>query len=322
MYRLLDMASPEQHGEVRHFLTELPDRPATRLAFNRGARFATGARRRHALLGRDGRLIAAISAAVDPSQADRLDDLGDSSRPPLHELAPATAQSVALSRQPRWRRGERATLWRTRRATRCRWRPPAEATLRDLTDPPRAAGWVDEVDGAGWDYGASPATGPDAAEVSEQPVPLPAGVPRPLSLDVQKSEDEHGGGRCTQLVCKVAGPEIPAEDRFNFTHVKGVAMALSDDLTKLAARAKEAEDRLAAAQKCGARQGGTRRPERAGVAPEEHGQLRQTAETNKGKVAAWWSDVQKSWDEHIASIRRDIESKKAEHDVEGRATKG
>ena len=44
-------------------------------------------------------------------------------------------------------------------------------------------------------------------------------------------------------------------------------------------------------------------------------QLRKTAQTNKGKVAAWWSDVLKSWDEQIASIRRDIESKKAEHDV-------
>lgn len=43
--------------------------------------------------------------------------------------------------------------------------------------------------------------------------------------------------------------------------------------------------------------------------------LREAAEANQGKVAAWWSDVQKSWDDDIASIRRDIESKKAEHDL-------
>ena len=42
---------------------------------------------------------------------------------------------------------------------------------------------------------------------------------------------------------------------------------------------------------------------------------RAAPQTNKGKVAAWWNDVQKSWDDQIASIRRDIESKKAEHDV-------
>jgi hypothetical protein len=92
-------------------------------------------------------------------------------------------------------------------------------------------------------------------------------------------------------------------------------MTLSDDLTKLATRAKEAEDRFAAAQKAahdkverdvqGARESLAKSTD----------QLRETAETNKGNVAAWWSDVQKSWDEQIASIRRDIESKKAEHDV-------
>lgn len=40
------------------------------------------------------------------------------------------------------------------------------------------------------------------------------------------------------------------------------------------------------------------------------------AEANQGKVAAWWSDVQTSWDDQIASVRRDIESKKAEHDLQ------
>ena len=88
MYRLLDMASPEQQGEVRHFLTELPDIRATRLAFNRGATFADAFVVATPLLARDGRLIAAISAAVDPSQADRLDDLGDELKTAVAELAP------------------------------------------------------------------------------------------------------------------------------------------------------------------------------------------------------------------------------------------
>lgn len=44
-------------------------------------------------------------------------------------------------------------------------------------------------------------------------------------------------------------------------------------------------------------------------------QLREAAEANQGKVAAWWNDVQTSWDDQIASVRRDIESSRAEHDL-------
>ncbi len=60
---------------------------ATRLAFNRGATFADAFVVATPLLARDGRLIAAISAAVDPSQADRLDDLGDELKTAVAELA-------------------------------------------------------------------------------------------------------------------------------------------------------------------------------------------------------------------------------------------
>ena len=88
MYRLLDMASPEQQGEVRYFLTELPDVRATRLAFDRGATLADAFVVATPLLARDGRLIAAISAAVDPSQADRLADLGDELKTAVAQLAP------------------------------------------------------------------------------------------------------------------------------------------------------------------------------------------------------------------------------------------
>ena len=40
MYRLLDLARPDQAGEVRQFLAELPEIRATRLAYNRGATLA------------------------------------------------------------------------------------------------------------------------------------------------------------------------------------------------------------------------------------------------------------------------------------------
>jgi hypothetical protein len=92
-------------------------------------------------------------------------------------------------------------------------------------------------------------------------------------------------------------------------------MALSDDLSKLAARAKAAEDRFAAAQQ-DAHAKLQQDVKSAGDSLQKGtDKLREAAEANEGKVAAWWSGVQKSWDDEIASVRRDIESKKAELDV-------
>lgn len=92
-------------------------------------------------------------------------------------------------------------------------------------------------------------------------------------------------------------------------------MTLSNDLSRLAARAKEAEDRFAAAQHDA--QAKLQHEVQSARDSIQKGtdQLRETAEPNKGKVAAWWSDVQKSWDSDIAAIRRDIQSKKAQLDL-------
>ena len=95
-----------------------------------------------------------------------------------------------------------------------------------------------------------------------------------------------------------------------------VDMAASDELTKLAARAKEAEDRAAAAQgKAKADLEQDVATARAS-AQAQADKLRQTAEANKGKLSVWWHDVQRSWNEHVAKIRQDVDSKRAEHDVE------
>jgi DNA-binding IclR family transcriptional regulator len=77
MHRLLDVAGPEHAGDVRQFLAELPEIRSRQLAFNRGVTIADAFVVATPLLARDGRLIAAISAAIDSSEADRLDDLGD-----------------------------------------------------------------------------------------------------------------------------------------------------------------------------------------------------------------------------------------------------
>ena len=93
-------------------------------------------------------------------------------------------------------------------------------------------------------------------------------------------------------------------------------MALSDQLTELTARAKEAEDRA------GAVQGKAKADVQADVeqarasAQERAKKLRESAEANKNKLSVWWYDLQRTWNEHVAKIRDDIEGKRAEHDVD------
>ena len=95
---------------------------------------------------------------------------------------------------------------------------------------------------------------------------------------------------------------------------------LSDELTKLAARAQEAEARATSAR-------GEARDDleqevksaRASASARAD-ELRATAEERKGSISAWWTDVQKSWDRHVADARGHLEAKKEQHDV--RAARG
>jgi hypothetical protein len=92
-------------------------------------------------------------------------------------------------------------------------------------------------------------------------------------------------------------------------------MALSDDLTKLAARAKEAETRTAAARD-EARADLEREVASARTAAQEQAEkLRQAAEEGKAEASGWWTDVQKSWNAQVARVREDVEGKKEKHDV-------
>jgi hypothetical protein len=93
-------------------------------------------------------------------------------------------------------------------------------------------------------------------------------------------------------------------------------MALSDQVTKLAARAKEAEDRAAAAQNK------TRAELEKDVktaresAKAQADQLSKAVENQKGKLSAWWASLQRSWTEHIAEVRQHIDERRASHDLE------
>jgi hypothetical protein len=96
----------------------------------------------------------------------------------------------------------------------------------------------------------------------------------------------------------------------------GELMAASDELAKLAVRAKEAEDRVAAAREKAKSDLQDDVELSAADAKATAEKLRQTAQAGKGKVSVWWDNAQRTWNEHIATIRENIEARRAEHDVD------
>jgi Protein of unknown function (DUF5131)/Bacterial transcriptional regulator len=88
MYRLLDLAAPEHAGAVGQFLADLPEIRSRGLAFNRGTTIPGAFVVATPLLAPDGGLIAAISAAVEEPEADRLDDLGEELKQAVATLGP------------------------------------------------------------------------------------------------------------------------------------------------------------------------------------------------------------------------------------------
>ena len=43
--------------------------------------------------------------------------------------------------------------------------------------------------------------------------------------------------------------------------------------------------------------------------------LRQSAEAHKGNISAWWDSVERSWNDHLAAVRKDFDDKRAAHDL-------
>jgi hypothetical protein len=43
--------------------------------------------------------------------------------------------------------------------------------------------------------------------------------------------------------------------------------------------------------------------------------LRDSADAGAAEVSAWWIDVSRSWDEHLAKVRNHVDQKIAEHDL-------
>ena len=90
---------------------------------------------------------------------------------------------------------------------------------------------------------------------------------------------------------------------------------LSDELRKLSARAEEAEERVAAARDKTKSDIEADRDAARAVGEQQAQDLREKADEGRDRISTWWSDVQRSWDEGVAKMRADVESRKVEHDV-------
>jgi hypothetical protein len=96
---------------------------------------------------------------------------------------------------------------------------------------------------------------------------------------------------------------------------KEVDVSASDQLSKLAARAKEAEDHAAAAR-AKAKTDLEQDVETARASAQAQAEtLREKADASKGDISDWWSDIQSNWNQHIAVVHANVESKRAEHDL-------
>ena len=92
-------------------------------------------------------------------------------------------------------------------------------------------------------------------------------------------------------------------------------MTASEQLQKLADRAKQAEENVEHAKQ--ESQAELRaRVQRARESSVTHAaELKGGAGGAKAKASKWWTDVQDDWTKHIDEIRKDVDNRKEEHDI-------
>jgi hypothetical protein len=92
-------------------------------------------------------------------------------------------------------------------------------------------------------------------------------------------------------------------------------MAISDQLSKLSARTKKLEVSAAAAKEK-AHDDLQKDVAAARDASKANAEaLQQSVDASVAEVSAWWTDVSRSWDQHVATMREKLDQKKAEHDL-------
>jgi hypothetical protein len=92
-------------------------------------------------------------------------------------------------------------------------------------------------------------------------------------------------------------------------------MALSDQLSRLAARTKELEDRAAAAN-AKAKTDLEQDVKEAGESAQAQADaLAQAVDSDANRVSIWWGNLQRSWSDHMAVVRQDIDDRRVAHDL-------
>ena len=92
-------------------------------------------------------------------------------------------------------------------------------------------------------------------------------------------------------------------------------MSASEQLDKLAERAKQAEDNVEHAKQESQAELKARVQQARESSDRRAAQLKAGTGDAKAKASKWWTDVQDDWTKHIDKIRSDIGEGKAQHDA-------
>lgn len=92
-------------------------------------------------------------------------------------------------------------------------------------------------------------------------------------------------------------------------------MAISDQLSRLADRTKELEDRAAAA-KAKAKADLEQDVKAAGESAQAQADaLAQAIDSETNRVSIWWGNLQRSWSDHMGVVRQHIDDRRIAHDL-------
>jgi hypothetical protein len=92
-------------------------------------------------------------------------------------------------------------------------------------------------------------------------------------------------------------------------------VSASEQLYKLADRAKQSEENVERAKEKGQAELRTQVHQARQSSQQRAAELKSDASDAKTKASTWWGDVQDDWNQHIATIRENVDDRKAERDV-------
>ena len=93
------------------------------------------------------------------------------------------------------------------------------------------------------------------------------------------------------------------------------AVSASEQLYKLADRAKQSEENIERAKEKSQADLRSQVQQARQSSQQRAAELKGDAGVAKAKASTWWGDVQEDWNQHIAKIRANVDDRKADLDV-------